>query len=261
LLEEAVMRVQSNVERRVGSVMVALLVAGGAVLGVASSAGGCGGSTTEPAATPDTTPVVVLDSSTDGGKDTKDSTVEDTTESYDVPGSIFDAPIPDVIIDGVSLPLCVDCLRTKCTSELTACDADPKCRGLTLCVLIECKGSFTDTGCLLTCAGKYGVTSPADPVVPMALAIGDCSNKNCKSECPTPEGGVPLDSGPKDSGKDATAEASMGGGGGGSFESPKAYSYKGMSIDPKVIDALQSLAIGLDGDPALKQSAIDALSH
>jgi len=254
------MRVQSNVQRRVGNVTIAILLAGGSVLGLASLGAGCGStSETAPPPAPDTTPVFV-DSAGDVAKDTKDSAVEDTTVSYDVPGSIFDAEIPDVVIDGISLPACVDCLRTKCKSELAACDSDPKCRGLTLCVLIDCKGSFTDTGCLFGCAGKYGVTSPSDPVVPLALAIGDCSNKNCKSECPTPDGGIPT--------SDAKTDGPEGGGGGGGsggfgggFETPKSYSYKGMSIDPKVVEALQSLAMSLDGDPALKQSAIDALSH
>ncbi len=260
------MRVQS---KRVGSVIGALVLAGSAFVVVASISAGCGGKTDEPPATPPPTDsgseISVVDSTADTGpKDT--GSKPDTAVSYDVPGSIFDAPIPDVELDGVSIPKCVDCLKTKCKSELETCDADPKCRGLTLCVLIDCKGSFTDTTCLFGCAGKFGVTGFDDPVVPKVMAIGDCSNKNCKAECPAPDAGPPpSDGGPKDGATESGSADGSGGSGGfspspGSPASPKSFA-KAMSIDPRVIEVLQSLCMSMDGDPDLKKGAIDVLSH
>ena len=259
----------------------ALALISGAVLGAATVAGGCGGKTDDVApGTTDSGPDIALvetPADTGGPKDTG-KVVDDSAKAYDVPGSLFDVTIPDVDFgDGVTSGGCYDCTKKNCSKELAACDADPRCRGMALCVLIDCKGSTTDTACLFSCAGKFDVTGLSDPIVPLVQAIGTCTQANCKALCPAPP--TAGDSGTKDSGKADGTSTESGSTEVGSAETgtslppapgkppgsptPAAAAAK-MSIDridPKVIEVLQSFAASMEGDSNLSQSVIDVLNH
>lgn len=230
---------------------------------------GCGSKESSVDTTPADTGVV--DSGTDtsvamdtGPKDTGTPPV-DSGAMYDVPGSLFDVEVPDVQFEGgTSAKTCYDCMTTKCKDEVGVCDADPQCRGIVLCLLSDCAGSFTDLGCAFGCAAMYGVTSPSDPVATEALGVAQCVQKNCTSACP-----VPADAGPKtDAKSDGTsAETAIAEAGGMAFKfqyaPEKAASFKVApeSIDPQVGVMLQSLRESLLSSPEISQALMDKYAH
>lgn len=232
-----------------------LVVSAGVVGAVAV---GCGGKSqdgpelpAEDTGAPDTGIVVVKDTGTESGA--ADTAAKDTG---DVPGSLFDASIPDVVFEGgKSSGACYDCIKDKCSAELTKCDADARCRGLTLCLLIECGGSTTDTTCLFGCALKYDVTSPSDPVATLALGVANCSQSKCTDKCPAaPDAG----------GGDAKpAEAGSGGGtppSPGTPGTPGAPAFgKSKTVDPKVIEILSSINASYAQTPEASAGLVDAL--
>ncbi|GAC1352111.1 MAG: hypothetical protein NVS3B20_03010 [Polyangiales bacterium] len=221
---------------------------------------GCGGKTEQTTGATDAggeSAIIITDGSdreTAIGTNETGAPNDDASATFDVPGSLFDAPIPDISFgDGLTAAGCYDCTKANCTAEVTACDSDPRCRGLALCVLIDCKSSTSDFTCLLGCAGKFGVTSPSDPTATKVLSIATCSGAKCKDKCPSLGAG--------DAGK---SEASSGESG-TSDVAPKmmlpAPPENFSSIDPRVGVTLQSFAAAFDGDPTLASGLIDALSH
>ena len=239
-------------------------------------AGGCGGKTNDQApaddtdtgivdsgtVAPDTTPADTAKPDTTPPKpDTSDL---DTEPTYDAPGSLFDVDIPDVVFEGgKTAAACYACTEKNCHDELAACDKDVRCRGLSLCVLIDCKGSTTDLGCLAGCASSYDVTSFSDPVAAKALAIANCTRSKCAGDCPS----VPL---PGDGGTDSATTDSTSTDTGSTPDaavrdaSPAAtppHKAPPMSIDPQLIEALQSFCAAFEGDPEAKRAVVEGLSH
>ncbi|MBI2389058.1 MAG: hypothetical protein HYV09_05515 [Deltaproteobacteria bacterium] len=238
---------------------VVSVLAGGA-LAVAASTAGCGGKTDDPGVTgPVDTGVTIVDSSaTDTGavKDTYTPPV-DAEKTYDVPGSLFDAVIPDVVFEGgKTAGQCVACAGTQCKSEVEACDKDPRCRGLFLCVLTRCGASSTDYMCLLGCAGEYDVSSPSDPVVGKAMNVADCARTKCASECPAPPG----DGGAGDAKADAKSDATGDAAETGAYMIFPSGAKPAMSIDPRVLEVLQSVSDAF-ANAELREGAIQELSH
>lgn len=237
-----------------------LLVSAGVVGAIAV---GCGGKSQDGPELPpeDTgtvdTGVAVIEAGKDSGTDTG-SAAKDTG---DVPGSLFDASIPDVAFEGGKTSgACYDCIKDKCSAELTKCDADARCRGLTLCLLVECGGSTTDTTCLFGCALKYDVTSPSDPVATLALGVANCSQSKCTEKCPSAP-----DAGPADVKTDAASGGSGGGTPGtpGTPGSPGTPGFgKGKSVDPKVIEMLSAINASYAQTPEASAGLVDSLkSH
>ncbi len=246
-------------------------------LGLAASVGvvgciavGCGGKSQDgPELPPEDTGAVdtgiaVIEAGKDSGS-ADSSTAKDTG---DVPGSLFDATLPDIAFEGgKTVGGCYDCTKTLCKDELTKCDADPRCRGLTLCILVECGGSTTDTTCLFGCALKYDVTSPTDPVASLALGVANCTQAKCTDKCPTaPDAGADAKSDVKTD--SATVEGGAGGGGGGTPASP-ALPGAGLpgaggakSVDPKVIEMLSGMNASFASTPEATSGVVDVLqSH
>ncbi len=229
-------------------------VVAGAALAASVTSVGCGGSVDEPTAQPDTAPVdtgiTIIDTTpADTGTPMKDSEV-----TYDVPGSLFDASVPDVVLDGGKTSgACYGCTLDKCKTEVAECDKDARCRGLFLCVLTDCAGSFTDFGCAAGCAFKFGVTGLSDPIIGKAQAIGTCVQNKCTAECPAPpmmgDGGAPSDA----------MKTEVGGMG---FKSslPSAGSKNLQSVDPKVVDVLMDLGNSFH-TPAARDEMAKHFSH
>lgn len=210
-------------------------VLAGGVITAASLAVGCGGKTDEPGeTTPADTGVGIVESGPDTSAPKDTGSVEVDSGSS---GSIYDAVIPDIAFgDGKTSGGCVACAGKECKKELDACDADPKCRGLFLCVLTECAGSFTDYSCAIGCGIKFGVTSLSDPVLGLAQDVGVCLNSKCSADCPSaPSGG---DGGTADAPKSdaATSDASET----GAYMIFPAAEKHLRSIDPRVLDVLSS---------------------
>ena len=177
----------------------------------------------------------------DGAKDTTSTDTGTTTTDTYVPGSLFDAVIPDVTFEGGKTAAgCYGCITDACKAEMTTCDKDPRCRGLTLCILLDC-GTTPDTTCLITCALKYDVTSVSDPVAATALAVADCAQKKCGDKCPAPPGDGGTGTGDAKKGDAETGGSGGGSGGGlpGSPGMPASPAFK--TVDPKVIEMLQTI--------------------
>ena len=263
----------SNTSARRSRLFGVFVVSAGA-LGLASiAAGGCGGSVdgdAQPAADSGADTALAVDTTpADAPKETApDTSAADTTVAIDAPGSLFDVDIPDIAFEGGTAAGCYDCTKDKCKAELTACDADAQCRSLVLCLATDCAGDITDTTCLFGCAAAAGVTSPTDPVAAEAIAVGQCSQKNCADKCP----GVPTgtDGGTGDAKKDGSSETGSGEAGSGETGGAETGPAKGpkpssgapiMSVDPKVIEGLQQMTSVWSEHPALRQAVIDRLTH
>lgn len=237
---------------------VVTMLAGG-VVAVGAATTGCGGKTDEPATTTDTGVVIVTDTGVDSSapKDTG-TPVVDSAEEYDVPGSIYDAVLPDVDFgDGKTTATCVDCAGKQCKSQMDACDADPRCRGLFLCVLSECAGSFTDFSCAAGCAFKFGVSGLSDPVIGKAQSVASCLQSKCPDACPAAPGDGGTGTDAKTDSASADAKTDSG---------PETSGYmifpdqeKNLrSIDPRVLDLLQSV---VPDSPEAKAALIARFKH
>lgn len=234
------------------------ILAGAALAGSVTSVG-CGGSVDEQPAQPDTAPVdtgiTIIDTTpADTGTPMMDSEM-----TYDVPGSLFDATVPDVVFEGGKTSGgCYACTLDKCKAEVAECDKDPRCRGLFLCVLTDCAGSFTDFGCAAGCAFKFGVTGLSDPIIGKAQAVGGCVNMQCSAECPAPP--AMGDGGMDGSAVSDAMKAEVGGSG---FKSslPSAGGAKDLqTIDPKVVEVLMDLGNSFH-TPAARDEMAKHFSH
>ena len=247
--------------RRPNPWLTALTLFAGSFLALSSTALGCGGKTNEttPPVT-DTGISIVTDTgaapdTTTPPKDTA-PVVEDTAEAFDVPGSIYDVEFPDVVFEGgKSTATCVDCAKVQCKKELDACDADPRCRGLLLCVLTDCAGKFSDFTCAAGCAFKFGVSGLGDPVVGKVQSVGTCINGKCTSECPSAPTGVDAgapkpDAAPSDAVVVDAAKAET-----GAYMIFPELEKDGRTVDPKVVEVLQSV-VGDLGEEA-KSSLVE----
>jgi hypothetical protein len=178
---------------------LALFVGAGFVLG---STVGCG-SEVESTPPAEDTGIVIVDS----------TAVVDTTPAADTatgpeatPGSLFDAVLPDISLEGgKTVQGCYDCTVDKCETEMQACDKNNACKGVLLCVLIDCAGKFSDQSCLFGCALSNGISSTMDPAVALLSGVGSCNQSKCTDSCPLAplDGGAP-DTRPNDSAPDAT---------------------------------------------------------
>ncbi|GAC1539201.1 MAG: hypothetical protein NVS3B10_03900 [Polyangiales bacterium] len=268
---------QSNVR---GRWLGAVTLLAGSALATAIVGGGCGGKTNDAGTTPDPdTGTVVVDSAgvdskpagdtalppKDTGPAKPDTTGVDTEPSYDAPGSLFDAVIPDVVFDGGKTAAgCYDCATSKCHDELAACDSDARCRGFLLCVLVVCKGSTTDTTCLLGCASDYDVMSFSDPIVKKVQAIVACQQANCKDACP----GLPVDGGPPTDapGTETTPTDAFDDGAADAAVDADAMTRASgphkplMSIDPAVVTLMRDVQASFEAQPLVRDGVVDQLS-
>jgi hypothetical protein len=73
-------------------------------------------------------------------------------------------------------PACDTCTKSKCCSEIQACDASPSCKQMEQC--IAACGS-DDFSCVLTCA------SASQTGFETFNAVGTCASQKCPSECPS----------------------------------------------------------------------------
>lgn len=230
----------------------------GASIAVAATPG-CGSKTDEGNVTPNPDTGLSIQDDT-SVKDTTPadtgSTVVDSDKQYDVPGSLFDAVIPDVTFDGGKTAAgCFDCTTDKCKAEVEACDADPRCRGLVLCAMTDCAGSFSDYGCLFGCASKFDVMGTSDPIIPKAMAVGQCVQKECSAACPLPPDSGMMGGDAKADTKDAVSD-SMDGSAFMIF--PNGGSAK--HVDPKVIEMLAPTFEVLGGMPEARARLIEKFS-
>jgi hypothetical protein len=253
--------------RRSNSLLAVLTMLAGSTFLVSTTAVGCGGKTDEPGqSTPaDTGVVIVTDSGTpDTTTPPKDTAppVEDTAEAFDVPGSIYDAVFPDVVFEGgKSTATCIGCATKECKKELDACDADARCRGLLLCVLTDCAGSFTDFSCAAGCAFKFGVSGLGDPVIGKVQSVGTCINSKCTADCPSApsDAGAPKPDAPPPSPDGAIVVDAAPAETGAYMIFPESAGKDLRSIDPKVVELLQSL-VGDLGVEA-RQGLVDKYTH
>lgn len=241
------------------SLSVLTMLAGGLFV-VAANTAGCGGKTDEPSTEPTDTGVSIV---TDAGPDTSapvdtGTPMVDSGTTWDVPGSLYDADIPDIIFDGgTSAASCVGCAGRECKKEVDACDSDPQCRGLLLCALTKCGGSTTDLSCLMGCLGEYGVGF-SDPVVGTVYAVGTCVQKKCTSDCPVPaDAGAPKPDAKSDAPGDATGDAT-GDAETGAYMIFPSSSPAPRSIDPRLIDVQEALS---SMSPDVKSGLIGQLTH
>jgi len=166
------------------------IMTGGAIA-VLSTTAGCGSKADEGTVTPaDTGSPGLVDAKDSSAQPDTKTTPMDTEIQYDVPGSLFDASLPDVTFEGgKTLGGCYNCTTDQCKAEVAACDSEPRCRGLVLCILTKCGGNVSDFGCALGCGSEYGVSSLSDPVATKGFAVGQCVQSKCKDECPIPSDG------------------------------------------------------------------------
>ena len=261
----------SNTVARRNRFLGVLAVCAGAVALVGAAAGGCGGSVndggggttdsgvaTDTFVAPDT--LVLLD----GAKDATDSSkppVDSAVTHYDAPGSLFDVDIPDLAFEGgTTSGGCYDCTKTKCKDELTACDKDEQCRGIVLCLSTKCAADPTDFTCALGCAADYGVTSPTDPVAAEALAVGQCTQKNCADKCPGIGG---TDAGPSDAKSDTKTDGSASDGGSADAAAfgPAPKSGPVPMTDPAMIEYAKELSSVFAGNPTLREAVVERMTH
>jgi hypothetical protein len=192
------------------------LLSAGLVAIVAASIPACGGSSSDEPGTGGSGGVLM-----EGGADTSadntapdtsnpDTSVPDVSQEPDatqvdvqiLEGSLFDMSLDGTIGDtGLPVQGCYDCSATKCTDELAACNGDDKCRTLILCIFqdgcIDGSGQMGfNQNCLLTCAGKAGISNPQDPSVSLLLGYLQCVNGECSMVCGLPDGGIQIEAGP-----------------------------------------------------------------
>jgi hypothetical protein len=232
------------------------ILAGTALAGSIASVG-CGGSVDEPPAQPDTAPVdtgiTIIDSTADTG-----TTMMDAEKTYDVPGSLFDATIPDVAFEGGKTSGgCYACTLSKCKSEVEVCDKDPRCRGLFLCLVTECGGSTMDFGCAFGCGAKFDVSSLTDPVVGKAQAVGTCVQNKCADDCPA--GAMMGDAGKTDAAKADAVTTDVASESGMAFMSSAgpAGGAKSYHMDPELGAALLEISRQMAG----REDLVRAFSH
>lgn len=228
------------------------IMTGGAIA-VLSTTAGCGSKADEGTVTPpDTGNLGLVDAKDSSAQpDTKPAPM-DTEIQYDVPGSLFDANIPDMTFEGgKTLSGCYDCTTDQCKAEVAKCDAEPRCRGLVLCILTKCGGNVSDFGCALGCGSEYGVSSLSDPVATNGLAVGQCVQNKCKDACPIPtDGGAPTDA-RTDAPTDATTDATTDGSETSAFMIfPNGANKPAQSMDPELALKLTELAQTLGTLPA-----------
>ena len=270
---------QSNVR---GRWLGAVTLLAGSALATTIVGAGCGGKTNDAGTTPDPDTGTVVDSAVADTKPAADTAVPpkdttppkpdttgvDTEPSYDAPGSLFDAVIPDVVFDGGKTAAgCYDCATAKCHDELAACDSDSRCRGFLLCVLVVCKGSTTDTTCLLGCASDYDVMSFSDPIVKKVQAIVGCQQANCKDVCPglPVDGGPPSDAplpdtGPAGDAADDTTPVDDGAVDADAMTRTRGPSKVPMSIDPAVLELMRDVQASFEAQPLMRDGVVDQLS-
>jgi len=95
------------------------------------------------------------------------------------PNADFTTKIPDAsIADGASTTgLCAACAKTKCKTELAACNKDCPCQNLASGAL-DCFAKSQD---LLKCgSGFFGANSTTQNI---GLAMFDCIRDECNAEC------------------------------------------------------------------------------
>lgn len=246
---------------------VLTILAGGA-LAVSFSTVGCGGGVEQTPATTDTggadTGITIVDST----KPDTGTPMMDSEKTYDVPGSLFDATVPDVEFEGGKTSGgCYACTLDKCKSEVEVCDKDPRCRGLFLCVLTECAGSFTDFGCAAGCAFKFDVTGLSDPVIGKAQAVGNCVQNKCSDKCPNPPmagdagSDAPKTDAPKPADAVSDGETGAMGGMGFKFAGSAGGAKDLQSVDPRVVEVLMSIAATFEAAPEARDQMIQLFKH
>jgi hypothetical protein len=242
---------------------VVTILTGGAFAVIGTTAG-CGSKADDGNVTPADTGIGFVDAK-DTGVSMPDTTTAamDTEPQYDVPGSLFDASLPDITFEGgKTLGGCYDCTTDKCKMQVEACDTEPRCRGLVLCILTKCGGSTSDFGCLLGCGSDFGVTGLDDPIASKGFAVGTCVQNNCKDACPIPtDGGMggtdaktdaPADAAPADAATDASAFMIF----------PNASGGKAQSIDPAFAEKLRELGNALGAiTPEARDGLVTKFSH
>jgi hypothetical protein len=168
----------------VGSLACGAAGCSGSVVTGSASDSGTGSDTsvaTDTGGTTDTGSVTDAGSSVDTGSTIDTGSIDDTGSTTDV-GSIFDVDLPDISLgDGATVGGCYACLETSCTSQLAACNADPKCAALVTCAL-ACSAS-AGNACLTGCYTSSGAAS--DPTI---LTTGGnilkCDQAHCTTACP-----------------------------------------------------------------------------
>jgi hypothetical protein len=242
---------------------VVTILTGGA-FAVIGTTTGCGSKADDGNITPADTGIGFVDAK-DSAVSMPDTTTTpmDTEPQYDVPGSLFDAILPDITFEGgKTLNGCFDCTTDKCKSQVEACDAEPRCRGLVLCMLAKCGGSTSDFGCLLGCAGDYGVTSPSDPIASKGLAVGQCVQANCKDACPIPtDGGASGTDAKSDTPADSAAADATDASAFMIFPSASGPE-KAQSFDPLLLQKLQQIASSLSAmTPEARDGLVTKFNH
>jgi hypothetical protein len=245
----------------------ALTMCTGGLLAAVVLSVGCGGKSED-------APVVETDTGTDTGiavvKDTSTpvdtgAAMDDSATEFDVPGSLFDAEIPDITLEGgYTVKGCYDCTTDKCHMQVAECDKDERCRGLLLCALTTCT-SLTDTSCIIGCAFSFGVTSPSDPIVGTLQSVANCNQMNCSAACPgLPDGGMgSSDAAKTDSATAGDSTTSTDGGSASDGGSAPAFAPKVPSakVDPRVVEVLQSVMGSFNSTPLATQGLVDHLSR
>ncbi len=270
--------------------LVTIFVGAGFMLGaLGTTTVGCGSKTEE---APAETGVVIVDSTSPDTRPVDTGTAPvDSEMQYDVPGSLFDATIPDVVFEGGKTAQgCYDCTTDKCKAQLQECDKDARCRGVLLCVLVDCAGKFTDQACVIGCAFGFGVMSLSDPIVGKLQTVAACNQSNCADVCPAAPGdagpapdtkpaadaadsaiadSTATDSATADTNTDARTDAAdaksdseTGAMMGNAFQIQKEtfMPNKLQSVDPAVVDVLLEVSTSF-GHPAVRQGVIDHLNH
>ncbi len=143
---------------------------GAVAAGCGGSSGGGGGGGHDAS----TTDVVSEPAPEAAAEASKESGPQDAAPEACVPvdANLNNLPVPDASLgdSGVSLAACVSCLKTNCSSEITACNAD--------CVCLD-----TIVGCIaggaisVSCVGSAALSNPA------IQGLGLCVETWCASEC------------------------------------------------------------------------------
>jgi hypothetical protein len=116
--------------------------------------------------------------------DDADATVADSPAPDSQPNdsgnvNLFDLGVPDIKIADVSLPVCYNCLTSKCALELAMCEVDSTCESLATCALQTCPSNFTtNPTCLLDCGLLASSTPPLE-----LIAIAGCLQASCSTKC------------------------------------------------------------------------------
>ncbi len=115
-----------------------------------------------------------------------------------VDGSLNTLTPPDAAIgdSGATLPGCATCLKTKCSSDINACDQLCECKEAVFGVY-DCLGKGKG---FQTCAVTNFVGAGQETQT-IGLSLGQCAGTNCSVQCGLSallDGGFQLDSGIKD---------------------------------------------------------------